>query len=272
MDVEEAQRTREFLRAYWKDAFPPDDFLHWPIWLVKTFTGNMLAYPIGAKHGGSTVTFLLVLIGSASLWRNGQRSLLALCWLPFGLNFVAAILHKYPFGDSARITLHLAPFLCILMAHGVAEILAWIASPAWRSRVHLAFHVLLLGYGLASIVRDVVLPYKTEHDRDIRLLARDIGRQVVPGERLFLAHNREEELLAEFLWNLRAQALPLRWQHEGIEASVSSYWLVQCSQKELGEVVPLAGWKAARSETRWTPPENHVMPPMFCRWVRMVRE
>jgi hypothetical protein len=272
VDAAEAQRTRDFLRTYWKDAFPPDDFLHWPIWLVRVFTGNMLAYPIGANHGGSSLTFLLVLLGSVSLWRNGQRSLLALCWLPFGLNFIAAILNKYPFGDSARITLHLAPFICILMAHGVAQLLDWIPSPALRSRVHLALHLLLLGCGVAGIVRDVVTPFKTEHDRDVRQLAYDIGKQVVPNEAVLLSHRRDEEMLPEFLWNLRAQSLSLRWQHEGVESSVQSYWLVHCSNQEHEAAVPYAGWKIASSEGRWVPPENKVMPPMYCRWVHFIRD
>ena len=40
--------------------------------------------------------------GSGLATASGRRSLLALCWLPFGLNLIAAILNKYPFGDSAR--------------------------------------------------------------------------------------------------------------------------------------------------------------------------
>ena len=272
IDVQEAQRTREFLQTYWKDAFPPDDLKQWPLWLVNVHTGNMLAYPIGANHGGSTFTFLLVLLGSAALWSNRQRSLLALCWLPFGLNLVAAILGKYPFGDSARITLHLAPFICILMAHGAAHALDWIRAPVWRSRLHLELHVLLLGCGLAGIVRDVVTPFKTEHDRDVRRLARDIVTHVDPSEPVMLCHQRDEELLAEFLWYMRAESLPLCWQSAGVDSSVQSYWLVQCSNQAPGATAPIPGWKISGSEVRCVPPENAKVPPMYCRWVHMVRD
>jgi hypothetical protein len=272
IDVQEAQRTREFLRTYWKDAFPPDDLTQWPLWLLKVHTGNMLAYPIGANHGGSTLTFLLVLLGSVMLWRKRQRSLLALCWLPFGLNMMAAILGKYPFGDSARITLHLAPFICILMAHGAARALDWIRAPVWRLRLHLALHVFLLSCGLAGIVRDVLTPFKTEHDRDVRRLARDIASHVEPGEPVFLCHQRDEELLAEFLWYLRAESLPLRWQSAGVDSSVQSYWLVQCSNQSPDAAAARAGWKIARSEARCVPPENAKIPPMYCRWVHIVRD
>ncbi len=272
IDAAEAQGTRDFLRDYWKDAFPPEDVWRWPLWLLKVFTGNMLAYPIGANHGGSAITFLLVLLGSFKLWRDGNHSVLALCWLPFGLNLTAAVLKKYPFGDSARITLHLAPFICVLLAHGVVQVLDWIRAPALRSRLHLALHVSVLGIGVAGIVRDVVNPFKTEHDRDVRRLAHDIGTSVAANEPVLLGHQCDEELLAEFLWYLRAQALPLRWQADGVDADVHSYWLVQCSNQEPGLVPIHAGWKISSSEVRFVPPENKVMPPMYCRWTRLVRE
>ena len=272
IDAEEAARTRDFLRTYWKNAFPPEDAAQWPFWLLNIFTGNMLAYPIGANHGGSTATFLLVLFGSVALWQSGQRSLLALCWLPFALNLSAAILNKYPFGDSARITLHLAPFICILAGHGIVQALDWIRDPAWRSRAHLIVLALLFACGVIGIARDLHTPFKTEHDRDIRQLARDIGKQVGPGELVLLGHSRDKEMLAEFLWYLRADALPLRWQTAGMDADTKSYWLVQCSNQPLADPAPIAGWRVAASEMRCVPPENKDIPPMYCRWTRLVRE
>ena len=76
-DAAEAMRAREFLHNYWRDAFPPESVLQWPLWLAQVFTGNMLAYPLGANRGGSVVTFLCVLLGSFSLWRTQQREILA---------------------------------------------------------------------------------------------------------------------------------------------------------------------------------------------------
>jgi Dolichyl-phosphate-mannose-protein mannosyltransferase len=272
IDAAEAERTRDFLRTYWKDAFPPDDYWQWPIWLLKMHTGNMLAYPIGAQHGGSTLSFVLVLLGSVMLWRSGQRSLLALCWFPFALNLIAAILNKYPFGDSARITLHLAPLICILMAHGIAQVIDWIPSPASKTRAHLAVYVVLLACGIVGILRDVAKPFKTEHDRDVRLVARDIGQQIGANELVLLCADRDEDLLAELLWHLRARALPLRWQSTGVDADTQSYWLVECSHDEPGSAAPIAGWRIDHRESRLVPPENAKMQPVYCRWVRMVRE
>jgi len=270
-DLEDAQRTRDFLRDYWKDAFPPEAPLDWPLWLVRVHTGNMLAYPVGSNRGGSTLTFLLVLLGSVSLWRAGKRSLLALCWLPFALNLVAAMLHKYPFGDSARITLHLAPFICILMAHGIGQLLAWI-GPSMRGEM--AVYVLLLTCGVIGVVRDIQKPYKTEHDRDIRQLVRDL-RQQVGMEPVWLCHERDKDLLAEFMWYMRTSSLNVDWLSPSneIPSPMQSCWLVRCgvSEPSVAELSRL-GWRVVEAGVRAVPPENAKMPTMYCRWVRVVRE
>lgn len=272
IDAAEAQRTREFLRNYWKDAFPPERLVDWPLWLVNVFTGNMFAYPVGAKNGGSAITFLLALLGSFTIWRGGERSLLALCWLPFAFNFVAAVLGKYPFGDSARITLHLAPFICVLMAHGLGQTLDWVPSPVWRPRLHLACYVLLGSCGLAGLARDLVHPYKTEHDRDVRLVAHEIASQVGPDEPVLLEHDRNKGVLAEFLWNLHAHGLAPRWRPDGVDAHTRSYWSVQCRHTDEGTPAAAAGWRMLSSEMRVVPPENDRMHTVYCRWTHWRRD
>ena len=279
IDTEEAEKTREFLRSYWKDAFPPDSYARWPLWLLQIHTGNMLAYPNGANHGGSTATFVLVLLGSFALWRTGQRSLLALCWLPFGLNLVAAILHKYPFGDSARITLHLAPFICILVAHGIAFALESIRSVPWRTRLHLALYLCLCGYGIASIVRDLRQPYKTAHDRETRQFVRDLARQA-GNEPILMCHQSEKVVLAELAWYLRTELSSIHWLADASLplTGAKSCWLVLCSQHEPGvsEVMTswgdraLQGWRVVESDVRVIPGENLKMSPVHCRTVRLI--
>lgn len=278
IDAEEALRTREFLRDYWKDAFPPAAWQDWPLWLAKVFTGNMLAYPIGAHKGGSAITFLLVLLGSLVLWRKQERAMLALCWLPFGLNLVAAILGKYPFGESARITLHLAPFICILMAHGISQAFDWIRAPAWRTRCQLGLYVLLFCFGAVGVARDLMKPYKTEHDREVRRLVVDLHRHVAPGEPVFLCHQRDEELLAEFLWYVRTQRMNVNWlSPSAMPPATKSCWLVQCSHSEVSAAsvqaqLGSANWRVTESDVRLVPPENAKMPAVYCRWVRVARE
>ncbi|MBI2807461.1 MAG: glycosyltransferase family 39 protein [Planctomycetes bacterium] len=277
-DPEELRRAREFMLTYWKDAFPPENPLLWPVWLVKVLTGNMLAYPMGANNGGSAATFLLVALGAFACWRTGQRALLALCGLPFALNLLAAMLGKYPFGGSARIMLHLAPFIAILMAHGIAQALDWIRSPRWRTRWELGIYLAFFGFGAVGIARDVVKPYKTEHDREMRRLVLDMHRQIAPGEPVFLCHVRDEDLLPEFLWYARTKFGTVDWlSTSAIPFSTKSCWLVLCSHQEAsaGHVAAHAdsrSWRITATDTRAVPGENAKMPTMFCRWVRLERE
>src|SRR5258708_28757739 len=107
----------------WGDWFPPV-LRPWelPWWLVKVHTGNMMAYPYGGNHFGSVATALLVLVGTRVLWRR-DRALLGLLLSPIGPAFVAAAMHRYPYGTSARISLYLAPAICLLAGQGLAAIL-----------------------------------------------------------------------------------------------------------------------------------------------------
>jgi hypothetical protein len=273
IDTADAELTRAFLRNYWKDAFPPDNVLAWPLWMLRVFTGNMLAHPIGANHGGSIVTFLFVLLGTFKLARGRQYSILAICWLPFALNLIAAGAKKYPFGDSARITLHLAPFVCVLAAHGLAQALDWFRDSAWRNRVHLGFYAFLLGCGLVGIARDLAHPYKTEHDREVRILAHDIATQVGAGESVYMAHAREENVIAEFSWYLRTAPRSLHWQPTPTpDEATQSYWRIHCTNERPEPESPPRGWRIEKSGTRFVQPENNVMPPLYCQWTHLVRE
>ncbi len=279
IDAEEAQRTREFLRTYWKDAFPPDAIYLWPIWLIKVLTGNMLAYPVGGNHGGSTGTFLLVLLGSYSMMKSRNWSLLGLCWLPFAFNLVAAILKKYPFGDSARITLHLAPFICILMAHGLAHLGLWIRSGGLRDRLRIGVFAVLAVLGAVGMIRDIVKPFKTEHDRQIRILANDIASAAPADLPTFLMHDRDVELLAEFLWYLRVRPIDLRWRRDFAELApgFKRCRVLACGSNEpplenVRTSMPLAGWRITENSLHSVPPENREMPVMYCRVLVLERD
>lgn len=288
IDVEAADRTREFLREYWKDAFPPDSLVDWPLWLLKVFTGNMLAYPTGANRGGSTLTCLLVILGSVAIARTALTapagdatkpsawSLLALCWLPFALNLVAAVLRKYPFGESARITLHLAPFLCILMAHGISFLTDRIRSPQWRERSLLFVYAVLLTLGCVGLARDLVKPFKTEHDREVRQFVRDLSARLATGESVLMAHSREEEPIAELAWYLTTQPWRLDWGPAQISTTTPALILL-CSNDEPGlndlkNRFPSfdRDWIITETDVRRIPPENAKMPPLYCRWARIV--
>jgi hypothetical protein len=60
--------------------------------------------------------------------------LLGLLLAPLGLNFIAAALHRYPYGGQFRLALFLAPVFCVLIALGLTAALVWIED--WRRRTH----------------------------------------------------------------------------------------------------------------------------------------
>jgi hypothetical protein len=106
---------------YWVDSFPP---LANPwklfVWFWEIHCGGMLGYPVGGPNWGSAISFFLCLCGAAILVRRQQGFLLAVLLAPLALNFVAAAMHRYPYGGHARMTLFMAPAFCILIGLGLA--------------------------------------------------------------------------------------------------------------------------------------------------------
>lgn len=167
----------------WASAFPPMDSITGFIsWFFRAHTGNMLAYPIGGNHGGSTATFCLIIFGVIALWRTGQRLVLVLLLSPLPLMFLAAALKKYPYGDSARVEQHIAPAACLLAGAGLVAFL----NHGWKKRGVVTgmqiVCVVMVGIIAYGIVRDVLEPYKKVSDRVALQLVRDLAVQTKPGD------------------------------------------------------------------------------------------
>ena len=170
-------RTGATMRAYWHHSFPPGNPLHFVIWLIRIHTGNLFAYPVGGKRGGSTATLLVFLIGLAVFIRY-RRKLLVLLLTPFVLTFIAAILRRYPYGGSARVGQHLAPVICLLAGAGIA----WLVEKflLLESQHRLATHIaggLLLTVAIIGALRDILHPYKTPADEKARSIVAHVVRQ-----------------------------------------------------------------------------------------------
>ena len=113
--------------THWANTFPPlAQPRKLPLWLLETHAGAMLGYPVGGPNWGSTFSLLCVIAGVAALVRRRQGLLLGLLLAPLGLNFIAAALHRFPYGGHARMTLFLAPAFCTLIAVGLTAALNWI--------------------------------------------------------------------------------------------------------------------------------------------------
>ncbi len=123
---------RQYQNA-WAEAFPPlSQPLRMPGWLLDVHTGYMFAYPEGAGHGASALTFVAFVVGGWTCWHQGRKSLVILMLSPFALALVAAALHRYPYGVSARTAQYAAPMICLLSGFGLATM---IARCGRRSRV-----------------------------------------------------------------------------------------------------------------------------------------
>ncbi len=187
----------------WRGSFPPVlRPLELPGWLLEVHTGNLVAHPVGGKKGGSTATLLLVLAGIASTWRRSRPVMIVLLG-PAALNFIAAAMRAYPYGTSARVSLHLAPAICWLAGEGLAAALAFLSrrgtaagggpapgagttGQAVSMRLFGVVAGVILLIGLGGIVRDVLQPYKTTADRENRRVLRELVAQLLPWDRLIV--------------------------------------------------------------------------------------
>jgi hypothetical protein len=164
--------SKNMVGHHWKTAFPPmDDAVIFARWLVQEHTGRMLAYPLGGQHGGSTVTLFLCLLGLVMLWRQGDRKWIALCLTPFAIGFLAAVIRKYPYGESARTMQYIAPAVCLLAGLGLAALLSWRVD-LFKQRPLLAALSVLAAIGCGLGIKDLVQPYKSKDDLVNREFAR----------------------------------------------------------------------------------------------------
>lgn len=112
-----------YMLQFWARGFPPAEPAAWPEWLLRIHTSWLVAYPFGNTPYVNATTFVAALAGAVILARSpAPRAILGLLLVPFGLNFVAAAMHRYPYGGCCRLSQHLAPAVCLLAATGTAAI------------------------------------------------------------------------------------------------------------------------------------------------------
>jgi hypothetical protein len=212
----------------WEGSFPPlSRPWNLPWWLIKVHTGNMLAYPYGGNQFGSLATALLALYGGFVLWRR-DRGLLALLLSPLGPAMIAAGLHRYPYGTSARISLFFAPAVCILAGQGLAGLIVLYCPRLVARRLLFAatagFAAIALGCGISAVVK----PYRSPIDLETKRFVAKLAAKTRPGDRWIgfngLGHlPRVKDLMlmpwlqhaAQFhFYALRDAPVPLDWMPE----------------------------------------------------------
>lgn len=168
-----APQDHAYFHRNWAPAFPPLDSLPRLVaWFLAMNTGFMFAYPEGGERGLSSLTFLCFVLAAIVLWKQKRRTVLALCLLPFAVALVAAAMHRYPYGMSARTTQYAAPVICLLTGLGAATMLGAV-RPVWlRRSAVIAVAVALAALGLGRMGYDLSHPYKTLSDERARAFAR----------------------------------------------------------------------------------------------------
>jgi hypothetical protein len=154
---------------------------------------------------------------------------LALVIWPFVLSMIAAILHKYPYGGSARLDQHLAPAICLLLGNGVGVVILRFAPASERredreTRRHgdrrttvvlqgysLVPFLLLVAFGVTGLIRDVVKPFKTTAELWNRDLVQGVMARAGPMDQVVI-FNAPHEVRPGLEWYFRQHDERIRWR------------------------------------------------------------
>ncbi|MGH9676358.1 MAG: glycosyltransferase family 39 protein, partial [Candidatus Acidiferrum sp.] len=144
-----------YMHGFWRHGFPHGGPFA-SLWSgIRVHFGKMFSYPV-EFNGGGLIGLGLLLLGAWTFWRGGQRMLLALCLLPFALHFVAAIMHRYPYGMHPRLEQHLLPGFCLLAATGCHEAIQLLAGRiAVQFRLMNAVIIGLILVGIKGALNDM---------------------------------------------------------------------------------------------------------------------
>jgi hypothetical protein len=235
-----AGSVENYMVNFWRDGFPPDNPWRIPLWLLLQTTGRMMAYPTGDANGGSTATFLLFLVGAWLLARQRRWGLLGMCLVPFGLNLVAALVCRYPYGGCCRLSQHLAPAICLLAGGGLGWLIERMArQAAARTRALQTVCALLALFAGGQQVADVAKPYRDNEALWSVRLSRLLVDQHSPADQVVIWNVRKK---TDYLlrWQLGRYLDKLRWDGEvdweQLEKSGGDLWCVSLWSGE--EAVP----------------------------------
>jgi hypothetical protein len=163
--------TQDFMLDYWAEGFPPRAPWKLVAWLASLHAGEMMAYPVGDDHFGSILSLACFIVGVVVLVRRRERTIATLVLAPLALAFIAAAVHRYPYG-GARLSQYYASLACLMIGLGAASLIAAIDRIEARRRVLVAAVAALFVIGAAMLARDMSHPYKRLVDFEHRGFAR----------------------------------------------------------------------------------------------------
>ena len=158
------RHTHTFMQEFWKAAFPPHSWAIFP-WLIDAHISNMMSYPFGGSKGIALLIAPLVVVGILRLWKKRRAAELILLLGPFVLTFIAAYLHKYPYGADSRVEQHLVPSITILAALGAVTLGALAVKKSrnlrvWRNAANIPVAVMVI-FAVVMIGKDTCYPWRT---------------------------------------------------------------------------------------------------------------
>ena len=183
--------TGPMMVAYWREGFPPGNPFGFLWWLILTHTGNLFAYPFGGNNGASTLNFVVAIVGLVVLNRTRPRPIVWLLVLPFVITFIAAVMHRYPYGHAERISQHLAPAAILLIGIGTAVLVQRIGNLNRRMSERAIFIVLLL-IGGGVLLKTVLHPYSSLDVLAARKETRDLLKAAGSGGTIAMMQPRGE--------------------------------------------------------------------------------
>ncbi len=177
--------VRDFMAGYWQGGFLPRQPVAALAWLIRSHVGHLFSYPL-PFNGGGLVGLLFVLLGCRSLYRQRRFDVLALCLLPFVLNFIAGAIRRYPYAGDQRIEQHLAPSICLLLGSGLADAVRRLTARIKLAAVGLAAAFVSIGLGEATF--DALYPYHDNEAAWARDVAQFVRAKLRESDRIVLPH------------------------------------------------------------------------------------
>lgn len=175
----------------WADAFPPlPDVPRTLWWLITTHTGRLYSYPVGEKNFGSVLWFACWCVGIAVVCRRPRGAwLLGILLAPQALLLAAAFAGKYPYGGHARISLFLAPSMCLLIGAGIGQSTGWLRR-ARRRRWRTVVAVVLLLIPIAGMVKDCLDALAAHHGPSVRNALLAVREQTADRDPVFCLNDQ----------------------------------------------------------------------------------
>ena len=162
----------------WKARYPQSIFDL--LWLLDAL-GRFFYRPLGFIGIIDGVAILAFVIGCVACFRRNRIIFMTLT-APVVVTLIASYLHKYPFRE--RLILFLAPFFIILIAEGVAFLIAQTSKrQKWAKGFGVAVLVALLTHPL---IHSTSLIFKPELKQEFRPVLESVKSNQQPGDQIYV--------------------------------------------------------------------------------------